>query len=442
MNNPVILVLDTDADNGEMLRSVVHPDHHEIRVVTAEAEALRVVEEEEEIALVFIQGSLPLAIECIETWKTEPATRAIPLVLLATASDLTGWLSRLPERARPEHHLLLPLQAEDLVPLLEFILGPDSTWDSEPVFDAIPIDTPDEEDTKEEEGTTDEVPPAKPAPEKTPPPAPVPPPPPLSIDDRIDGMTRDLLALNRRYEEVRSNTERLEAAHQENREAWEQERATQSTRVAELLAENAALTERMESYDSAVASDEEPMAEHGNPTTLAALEEWKKEATRALHAARKRVQREEEQQAEMSAQLKSAHEEIAALQERMGGPSPTSEASRAHFRTVMKQLQSATLMLEQAKARVNAGRHHLDHRMEVVRGLNSIWERLSSVQRSYAADASTRSAAHHLENVLGEMRDRLRELSTIMSAADRMAEAHSETVEQLFLVLANGETDA
>ena len=79
--------------------------------------------------------------------------------------------------------------------------------------------------------------------------------------------------------------------------------------------------------------------------------------------------------------------------------------------------------------------------MEVVRGLNTVWEQLTTLQRSHAADAATRNAAHHLDHVLREMRDRLRELSTIMDAANSMAEAHTETTDKVFRVLSGRDVD-
>lgn len=435
MNKPAILVLDNDAENGDMLRSVVHPDHVDVRVVGEEAEALRVVEEEA-ISLIFIQGSLPLSMECIETWKSEPSTREIPLVILATAHDLGDWLGRLPERARPEHHLLLPLQTEDLVPLIEYILGSDATWDSEPVFDAIPIDTPEDAQSDEEDAGEEGPPPAPVSPAKPPPP-----PEPMAIEDRINSMAEDLLTLNRRYAAITTQTEELEAAHKKSLAAWERERTAHSARVAELLEENAALKERVDGDEAAMDSAEEFIPEGEEPTTLAALEKWKENATRALHAARERVKREEEQRQEIHDQLESAHKEVGALKDLLGEPSPETEESRDRFRAMMKQLQNAAIMVEQAQTRVNAGRHHLKHRMEVVRGLNTIWEQLTTVQRSYAADAATRNAAHHLDHVLREMRDRLRELSTIMDAANSMAEAHSETIDKVFRLLSGNTSD-
>ena len=313
MNNPVILLLDTDADNGAMLRDAIHPDHFEVRVVEAEAEALRVVEEEE-VGLIFIQGALPLSMECIETWKSAPTTRAIPLVILATAQDLSEFLGRLPDRARPEHHLLLPLQSEDLIALIEHILGPEASWDSEPVYDAIPLDAPDE-DT----GDSDPLAESEPEEPAARSPGPPPPPKPQSVEDRIDAMARELLALSRRHEEITAQTETLEAAHRKSQAAWERERVAHSARVAELLEENAALKESAghgesgEIGEGSSESSEDTMRPDGEePTTVSDPQEWKERATRALHAARERVKREEEQRLDMQGQLESAQQEMSA----------------------------------------------------------------------------------------------------------------------------------
>ncbi len=437
MNNPIILVLDPDTQNGELIQKVVHPDRFDVLVLPSEAEALRKVEEDE-VALILIHGALPLAIECIETWKTEPSTQAIPLVILAAANDLKEWLGRLPERVRPEHHLLLPLAAEDLGPLLEHILGEDATWDSEPVYDAIPLDSPDED--------TPEGSPAEKTPEwtenrpaDTAPARPPPPPPPVSIGTRITQLSKSLLELHHRYEGLEKSTAHLRASHEEAQERWEKEHRVQTERIAELQTENAALVERTQGEkdpgdDPAPRVDED----EGDDATQD-LGKWKRDATKALHIARERVHREEELRKQISHDLENARSEIESLKELQGDPASENDSTRESFRAMMKQLQSAAFMVEQAKSRIKSGRHHLKHRMDVVRELNSIWERMSTVQRSFAADASTRNAAVHLDNVLNEMRDRLRELSTIMDSADRMAEAHAKTVEDVFRVLAGND---